>query len=369
MDIVGIICEYNPFHNGHEHHIKQIKSLYPNSLIILVLNGYFLERGEISVLSKENKTKIALEENIDLVVELPFVFGSNSADIFAESAITILNYLNVQKIVFGSESNDLEYLKKVAQCQISDEFNDKLKSHLNKGLNYPTSINKSLDIKLSTPNDLLGVSYLKAIIKNAFNIEAVTIKRTNDFHDNLSNDNIISASNIRGKLIGKESISQYTNYAEKIENVNYDLLFLLTNYKILTDHNLSDYLTVDEGIHNKLIKEVNNAISIDDLIKKIKSKRYTYNRLRRMLTHILIGYKKDDKLRLKIDYIKVLGFNSRGQKHLSTLNKDNVLISRKIPNTFIGQKYELIVSQVYDLLTNSHAYKYELQNKPIIKKH
>ena len=115
MQIIGIICEYNPFHNGHLYHLKKIKEMYPDSLIILVLNGYFLERGEISILSKEDKTKVALEMGIDVVVELPFVFGSQSADTFANKSIAILENLKCDYVAFGSESANVEILEKISE--------------------------------------------------------------------------------------------------------------------------------------------------------------------------------------------------------------------------------------------------------------
>ena len=117
MDAVGIICEYNPFHNGHLYHINEVKKMYPNSILVLILNGYFLERGDVSLESKEEKTRLALKYGVDLVVEHPFVFASSSADIFAESAIEILNNLKVKHIVFGSESNDTNKLTRLAKEQ------------------------------------------------------------------------------------------------------------------------------------------------------------------------------------------------------------------------------------------------------------
>ena len=122
MDAVGIICEYNPLHNGHIHHIKETKKLFPGKPIILVLNGYFLERGEVSILSKENKTKLALIYGVDLVVELPFIYGTQSADIFADAAIKILGYLGCSYLVFGSESNDLNLLFSIASNNLSTDF-------------------------------------------------------------------------------------------------------------------------------------------------------------------------------------------------------------------------------------------------------
>ena len=138
---IGIIAEYNPFHNGHLKHLKEIKKLEKDSLIILVLNGYFLQRGEISLLTKEDKTKIALDNGIDLVVELPFIYGTQSADIFALNAIKILDSMSVDEIIFGSESNNIELLDKIANIELYDEdYQILLKKYLNTGDNYPTAI-------------------------------------------------------------------------------------------------------------------------------------------------------------------------------------------------------------------------------------
>lgn len=363
MDIIGVICEYNPFHNGHLYHLNKIKKQFPNSLIILVLNGYFLERGEISILSKEEKTKMALQNNIDLVVELPYVFGCQSSDIFANTSMQILNYLKVQKIIFGSESNDTELLTKIAQEQLKENFNDKVKANLDLGLNYPSALNKAIGTNLFTPNDLLGVSYIKSIIQNKYKIEALTILRTNDYHDTKSNEHIISASNIRKKISQNIDVSNFTPYYKNFNKINEELLFKLLQYKILTEHDLSKYLSVDEGLENKLIKEINNSHSVDELISNIKSKRYTYNRLKRMLMHILLGLTKEDMKQLKLEYIKVLGFNNKGQNYLKNL-KSNILIKRKISNKFLAQQYELKASLIYDLLTSDNTINYELNNKP-----
>ena len=366
MEIIGIIAEYSPFHHGHAYHIKQIKALAPDSLIILVLNGYFLERGEVSILNKEKKTKIALENNVDIVVELPFVFGSNSADTFAEAAVTLLNYLGVKKIVFGSESNDVKHLTKIANIQLSSPIDEKVKNFLDAGLNYPTALNKAIGINTNTPNDLLGVSYIKAIIKNSFQIEPITIQRTSDYHDQASNDEIISASNIRAKIKAGLSTTKYTNYSSEFNTVDEELLFNLLKYKIITTPELNTYLTVDEGIEHKLIKELNHCHSLEELIKKVKSKRYTYNRIQRMLMHILIGLTKTDKNNLKIEYIKLLGFNRQGKTYLNKIKKELAIpLKRKISNSYLAQQHELKAAQIYDIITGDNTSAYELSNKPI----
>ena len=201
MDIIGIIAEYNPFHNGHIYHINKIKEKYPDAILILVLNGYFLERGEISILTKEEKTRIALEYGVNIVLELPFLMGSQSADIFADASIKILNNYHVNKIIFGSECNDVNMLTNIAKAQFKDDFDELVKNYMDEGCNYPTALARACKVNFDfNPNDLLGISYIKAIINNNFNIDADVIKRTNSYHDKTSNEEIVSASNIREKI-------------------------------------------------------------------------------------------------------------------------------------------------------------------------
>ena len=162
MEIIGIICEYNPFHNGHLYHINNIKEKFPNSLLIFVLNGYYLERGEISILTHADKTKIALDNKIDIVLELPFIFGTQSADTFADISLKILNNFHINKLIFGSESNNPEKLKQIAELQLNTSYDEQVRKYLDKGLNYPTALARALNIDFEfLPNDLLGISYTK----------------------------------------------------------------------------------------------------------------------------------------------------------------------------------------------------------------
>ena len=365
MDAVGIICEYNPFHNGHLHHINEVKRLFPNSVIILVLNGYFLERGDISLESKEEKTRLALKYGVDIVVEHPFVFSSSSADIFAESALEILSNLGVKSLVFGSESNDIERLKSIALEQIDN--NKLVKKYMDLGLNYPTALNKVASESINTPNDLLAISYIKAILKNNLNIKCVSIKRTNDFHDLKSNEDIISATNIRNKIKNNKNIERFIPEGN-INQIDENLLFKLLKYKIITEQHLDKYLTVDEGIDNRLKKIINDVSSVDELILKTKSKRYTYNRIKRMLIHILIGLTKKDKEEIKhIEYIRLLGLNSFGQKYINSIKKSlNVPIVTKM--TSVESKindYEFKCALVYEMLSGDNTHEFELKNKPL----
>ena len=367
MEIIGIVCEYNPFHNGHLYHINKIKELYKDSIIILILNGYFLERGEISILNKQDKTEIALENGIDLVIELPFVYGTQSADIFAAKSIDLLNLLQAKKIVFGSETNDISILKSIANYQINNSniYNENVKKYLAKGLNYPTAMAKALNIDFDfNPNDLLGISYIKRIIEKKYNIDAISIKRTNDYLDTLSNEAIVSATNIREKIKNNENITPYLpiNSLKKINIVDNDKYFELLKYKIITEHDLSIYLDVDEGIENRLKKIVNKVSNIDELIKKVKSKRYTYNKISRMLIHILIGLTKEDNKKLELTYIKVLGFNNKGKNYLKSIKKE---LNLNIDKESLIYQYELKSALIYDILTNNNNAEFELKNIPL----
>ena len=369
MKTVGIICEYNPFHNGHLYHLQKVKELFPNSLIILILNGYFLERGEVSIISKKNKTNIALLEGIDIVIELPFVYGTQSADVFANASITMLEKLGCEYVVFGSECNNLETLHKITDYTINNsiEYNEKVKKYLGEGLNYPSALAKAIDIEFDfNSNDLLGISYLKSIKLNKYNIKPVTIQRTNNYLDTTSNEDIISASNIRNKLLNNIDITKYVPNTTLpfISNISLNNFFKTIKYKIITEKDLSIYLDVDEGIENRLKKVISECNSIEELIDKTKSKRYTYNKIRRMLTHILIGFTKEDNHKLTFDYIKILGFNNNGKKYLNKIKKELNIPLGPFKDSLTYQ-YELKTAAIYDLITQDNNLEFEISNKPI----
>ena len=371
MNIIGIIAEYNPFHNGHLYHINKIKELYKDSIIIAVINGYFTQRGTISVLSKEDKTNIALDNGIDIVIELPVLYGTQSSDIFAYTSIKLLNELKVDHIVFGSESNNIELLNKIVDIQLNDPtYQEKIKEYLDQGLNYPSALSKSLNIKeeINNPNDLLGISYIKAIKQINNNIKPITIKRTNNYHDNQLESNIVSASNIREKLNNNLDITNTlpNNIIPKINNISNNNLFNLLKYKILTDNDLSKYLDVDEGIDYRIKKVINESNTYDELITNIKTKRYTYNKINRMLLHILIGLTKEDNKQSKLDYIKILGFNKKGQEYLNKIKKDMTLPTSPTKDSIIF-KYELAASYLYEEAIHKSLNKFDIKNIPTKK--
>lgn len=329
MKTIGIIVEYNPFHNGHLYHIKKIKELYEDSRIIAVMSGNFTQHGDVSIINKWDKTELALKYGVDLVLELPFIFATQGADVFAKASIQILTKMNVDVLVFGSETNNIKLLKELADIQLNNKKYDKLVSeYLDEGINYPTALSKALfnlsGKKIEKPNDILGLAYIREIIKQNSNIEPVCIKRNNDFNSKELNDNITSATSIRYALSNNEDISNYvpedTNL--KLKNNLYFTsdYFSLLKYKILTDDDLSKYLTVDEGIENRLLKYIVSCKSFDEFILKIKTKRYTYSKLARMFNHILVGLTKEEASKYKdIEFIRILGFNYKGREYLNKI--------------------------------------------------
>ena len=359
MNIIGIVCEYNPFHNGHMYQINEIKKKYKDSIIIVVCSSSFTQRGNLSLLNKWDKTKIALLNNVDIVLELPYVYTVQSSDIFAEFAINILNELiNSAKVQLNNTN-----------------FNTLVQKYLKDGINYPTALNNALkDLKCSpinTPNDLLGVSYIKTILENNYNIKIDTIKRTNDYHDINSNDEIVSASNIRNKILNNE------DYKHMVPSITYEILknkkqnnkyFEYLKYKIISESNLDKYLDVDEGLSTRIKESINKSNTLEELIQNIKTKRYTYNKISRMLNHILCSFTKEEKNNTKdLEYLRILGFSNIGKEYLNKIKKDiTTPILNKYDTSYEALKIEKRVSEIYSLIYEDIMDK-EIKNKPIKK--
>ena len=355
---VGIIAEYNPFHNGHLYHLNKVKEMFPDEEIVLVMSSSFTQRGEPSITSKWKKKDIALEAGIDLVIELPYVFSTEGADFFSYGAITLLEKLKVEKLVFGSESNDISLLELIVDTELNNpDFEPLVKMYMKLGENYPTALSKAiLDLsgkKVDLPNDLLGISYIKTIKKNNYKIKPYSIKRTNDYNDTDLSSDISSAKAIREALKNKTDIkNNIPSFVRPYLNnpIFLDDYFKFLKYKILTEENLEKYQSVDEGLGDKIKKEILNSSSYDELINNIKSKRYTYNRLGRMLNHILVGFTKEQKEKcLEVEYIRVLGFNKKGQDYLNRIKKDLDirLISNFSKTKSVSLDVEFLASSVY----------------------
>ena len=364
---IGLICEYNPFHNGHLYHINKIKEQYPEAELVLVMSGSVTERGDLSIINKWDKTDIALHFGIDLVIELPYSFASQSADLFCYGSIKLLNYLKVDKIVFGSENNNIEILKILADTQINNkEYDKKVQEYLELGFNYPTSLSKSLldltgyDIK--EPNDILGIGYVREIIKNNYPIEPITIKRTNDYNSLSLDSEISSASGIREAIKNNINIEKFVpQYTLKfLDNpIFIEDFYPYLKYKIITEINeLDKYQNVDNQIIPRIKKYIYQSHTLNELILNIKTKNYTYNKLKRMFVQILMSITKEE-LSNNVEYIRVLGFNSKGKKILNSIKKNlEIPILTTYDDKYLNIEYR--VTSVINLITNGlneHEYK------------
>ena len=351
--VLGIIAEYNPFHNGHLYHLQ--KSLHDtgSSYSIAVISGNFTQRGSTSLVDKWTKTEIALKNGIDLVIELPLLYSISSAENFAEGAIKIFDSLKVvDYISFGSESGDISTLNTVADILYKEprEYKNILSHELGKGLSFPKARENALlmylkDIRkfssvLSSPNNILGIEYLKALKKHKSNITPVTVERfDSNYNDTSYTGNIASATAIRnivknGSFDILRKVVPESTYSILLDNVKIghiipdlsvferEIIYLLRKMSIAQIAELPD---VGEGLENAIKNTANSCNSIVEFLNIIKSKRYTNTRLQRILLYTLLGItKKDIALSKKLTpYIRVLGFNDKGKYLISEISKAN----------------------------------------------
>ncbi len=374
---IGIICEYNPFHYGHLYHINKIKEMYKGCNIILVISNWITERGDLSVIDKFDKTDIALYYGVDLVVELPIKY-IQSADIFAYGGVTILNKLKCDKIVFGSESNDINFLTNLANTSLfNKEFDSIVKDNLNSGVNYPTALSNALKTltgeTVKSPNDLLGLSYIKEIIKNNYSIEPVTIKRNSNYNSKEIEGKITSATSIRELLKNNKNIKNYVpEYSYKYLNnpLFIEDYFDYLKYKIISTDDLTIYQGIDKNLSNRIKNYINESYSFDEFMNNIKTKRYTYNRLKRTLMYILLSITKKEYNNLDLEYIRVLGFNKNGKRILNSVKKEiDIPIFTNFNKKYmsIDLKINQIISLNKKIKDKKSFIEKEYKTKPIIK--
>lgn len=341
----AIICEYNPFHNGHLYQIKKARELGA-SHIVAIMSSCFVQRADVSILSKSARVKAALASGVDLVLELPAVYSIASAEIFAKAGIFLAGSFGIIKnICFGSECNDLAKLKKIANLTLSEEFKTIIKKHLNLGVSYPKASSLALkeilkeEVLLDSPNDILGIEYIKAAKTLGFNFDFCLVKRTtkHDKHD--INLNTASSSYIR-KLILEQN-EEYKNLIPNKVNEIIDLE-IKNNRAPACINNLEraillklrgakkeDFLKipgVSEGLQNRIYDCIKESTSLSDLYDKIKTKRYSHARIRRIILSFLIGITREIQNE-KPKYIKVLGFNKKGEELIKLSKSSLPLVS------------------------------------------
>lgn len=386
MKILGIIAEYNPFHNGHLYHLEQSRALCCANYAVCVMSGNFIQRGEPALVNKWARTHSALLSGIDLVLELPSVYAMSSAEFFAFGGIKILDSLGIVNYVsFGSESGNLEELDIIADVLSTEPkpYKFLLKKYLDMGLSYPAARERAIaeyfkqkgtcfdDIEsiLEQSNNILGIEYLKAIKKLGSSIIPITINRIDNFYGSQDiTGSISSATAIRKAIIdskGRESCNipawtmpeasinilkqEFSCGRGPVSSANFENMILTLTRK-MTVQQIKSFPYISEGLENRIKEAADSSGTLEELIEKICTRRYTRTRVQRILFGFLTGIKSSELESFNENggpqYIRVLGFNSRGQKLLAKIkdtaslpiivktanfkNTDNYLLNRML---------------------------------------
>ena len=365
MKILGLITEYNPFHNGHLYHLNISKKITGATHTIAIMSGNFVQRGEPAIVHKWERAKMAVKSGVDLVIELPALYACSTAEIFAYGAISLLDSLKaVNCVSFGSEAGDLNLLSKIADILVDppSQFSIILKNYINSGFAFPIARSKAIikylekiehykidkliliNNTIKNPNNILGIEYLKAIKQLDSSIVPITIGRKSAPYGNkkIPTDTVASATAIRNHILSNKPLS---NIDHVIPNFTFDILlsnidagfapisnrnFEKSILTILRRSNLDDIknvFDVVEGLENKILRCSVKANTLPELYNCIKSKRYTLTRLQRILTHVLLNIDKSDIFYCNKNggprYARILAFNTKGREILRALKNSS----------------------------------------------
>lgn len=380
MNILGIVAEYNPFHNGHLYHLQNALAQTNADFVVVAMSGNFIQRGEPALINKFIRANVAVKNGVDLVVEIPAYYAVSTAEKFASAGVKILNECHISHLSFGCENNDITKLNNISEILFNEppEYIVNLKSQLNLGLSYPearaNALSEILNISksiLNKPNNILAIEYLKSILKFNPLITPVPIERVDSgYYDLNSSTNILSASGIREKLQNNEDIDIFVpnSTAEAVENPvffkDFEQLILFSLRKLSLEQ-IRDLPDVTEGLENRIFSAVLNSNSLDELICNIKTKRYPLTRIKRILLSALLSFSKSSLNEFDNaggpQYIRVLAFNEKGKELLSTISKKSNLPIITSVNKFLNVSTDLqkemllkdiLATNIYTLVSN-----------------
>jgi len=393
--VLGIIAEYNPFHNGHLYHLEEAKQRSGCNYSICVMTGNFAQRGGTSLINKWTKTEMALAGGIDLVLELPTIYSVSSAENFAEGAVKVLNTTGiVTNLAFGMESNDLSSLNNIANVLYQEprEYVTMLNHELSRGNSFPKARESAImmylnDIKryaniLSGSNNILAIEYLKALKKTKSDMMPIGVQRKKVFYnEDKIVDDFASASAIR-KLVQLQQFDDirrvmprecYMLLREEMKrgNLVFDLrkyeTIILYNLRKMTIRDIANIPDVSEGLEYSIKEAAENCNTIRDFIDMVKTKRYTQTRIQRILVYALLGIdrKMMDLSRKVIPYLRVLGCNDKGKELLSEIvrrdPKTNLVTSVKkfLDDRPSRQIQQMLAIDLFASDTYTLGYEYE----------
>ncbi|PTF35233.1 nucleotidyltransferase [Staphylococcus cohnii] len=364
MKSVALVTEYNPFHNGHLYHAQTSKSITDSEISIAIMSGNFVMRGQPAIYNKFIRTRMALSA-VDLVIELPAVAALSAGQYFAETAVQIASYVDANHLSFGSESGDIdsfhELQKDISKIEQTSEFSMKLKE----GKSYPRILSELLNnhTLLSSPNNTLGISYMRAIQKLAPHIKPWTISRENSHHHdfNISNLNFASGTAIRNALqtqndLWKSVVPNSIQQLYQEPHATVEDTFPYIKYAILshTTNSLKNIYTMSEGLENRILDKIRYASSFEHLMSLIKTKRYTYTHIQRILMNIFLNFQHQHKHN-DIKAVHILGMSSKGQQYLKYLKKKfperHFITQLNQQNAHLFEQ-EIHSTHIYNLLSN-----------------
>jgi predicted nucleotidyltransferase len=341
MKITGIVSEYNPFHKGHEYQLKKARELSGCDAVVCVMSGNFVQRGEPAIIDKFRRAEAAVWGGADIVIELPLPFSCQNAEMFAYGAIRELGKIPVHALSFGCENDNVDTLRRIAEAQLeSIQYNNVLRDEIKKGISYPAAMTKALSSIMGSefsdsvvsPNNVLAVEYIKSSMKQNVYLEFFPVKRIGKSHNDHELSGLFdSATAIRSGILSGSAKQTLSVTSKSMESINgfysdYGSFNMLDNYMDIINfrimelekEGLNDIFDVSEGLNNKIYQSLFMHRSSHELIMSLKSKRYTYSRLRRILLNIALDITyKDIKKFMSTEqykYIKVLAFNDTGRK-------------------------------------------------------
>lgn len=351
MKATGIIVEYNPFHNGHLYHAEQAKKKSGADVVIAVMSGQFLQRGEPAFVDKWTRCEMALQSGVDLVIELPYVYATGQASDFAKGAIHLLQAIGSESFCFGSEQGAIEpFLNSYALLSAHRaEYDRLIHEAIQTGISYPKALNNAYKAltgsdagfaDLSQPNNILGYHYIEAAKNSRFAIQPLTIQRiAANYHDPVNKDlTIASATGIRKAFFEEGSLEELSRFmpAASIDSLvsfhdvhgvfgSWELFYPVLRTIILRERpeNLKRFAEVTEGIENLIYEAAKKEPYFEEFIARIKSKRFTRTRVQRMLTHIYTGFTWEQLRSFeKPSYLRLLGMTEAGRQYLNTQKKN-----------------------------------------------
>ena len=394
MKVLGITAEYNPFHNGHKYHIEKSREMTGADCVVAVMSGNFTQRGEAAILDKWERSRLAVENGVDLVVELPFIYACSKAHSFAEGAVDILKGLGVHMISFGSESGEISNLYEAAANLIigSEKIEEARERHMKSGISFAKAgeiataevLGEEAAKLMTEPNNILALEYLKRLIfwkERGHDIEPVTVKRHGSGYFEENSEKGFAGASVIRKMESSEEFGKYVpeNVAcalEGAENTQLvaeralqanDCLFRLVRSEIVksSPEALAQVYHMGEGLENKLKKEIIKAGNMEELVSSVVSRRYTEATVRRLLTYVLLGIREYEPA--KAIYGRVLAATDTGRKLLGSLKKQDghmPIITNinkdELDNETVQAclRYDVLASDMYNLIYDRDMYAF-----------